>query len=267
MDGKQGIDFGIVIIFGTLGMVILAMGVIVFFFIYQKRMVAKQNELALKELEYQKLMMEAVIQTKELEQRRIALELHDDVGSTLTAIKFSIPKLAITPDEKELLNTNLNNAIQKVRRISNDLLPSVLEELGLHTAVQSLVKTLNETPGVVFKAENTGDPGLRHPKEVELTFYRVLQELLNNILKYAHATKVDVTLSADIQSLTMFVVDNGEGFEPSDHTERNRPSLGLRNMQSRVQQIKGDLRYEKLTLPALMAGKANGTKVTVVWKK
>src|ERR1044072_5230667 len=114
MDGQQGIDLGTVVLLGTMGMIILAMGIIVFFFIYQKRMAAKQNELAILDLAHQKELMGAVIQTKELEQRRIALELHDDVGSTLTAIKFSIPNLNITPDEKDLLNANLVNAIQKV---------------------------------------------------------------------------------------------------------------------------------------------------------
>lgn len=259
MDGKQGIDFGTVLIFGTLGMIILAMAIIVFVFIYQKKMVDKQNELSRQALEHQKLLMDAVIQAKELEQRRIALELHDDVGSTLTAIKFSVTKLAVTPEEKELLHTNLSGAIQKVRRISNDLLPSVLEELGLRTAIQSLLKTLNETTGIVFSSSDSEGGYANHSKDVELTFYRVLQELLNNILKYAESSHVQVTLNSDQDSLQMIVQDNGKGFVPSDHTEHERPSLGLRNMESRIQQIKGALHFEK--------GIAAGTKVTVLWKK
>jgi len=258
MDGKQGIDLGTVVIFGTMGMVILAMGIIVFVFIYQKRMVDKQNELSMQALEHQKVLMDAVIQTKELEKRRIALELHDDVGSTLTAIKFSVTKLSIPQEESEMLNTNLNNAIQKVRRISNDLLPSILEELGLQRAVKSLVKTLDETTGVRFTAETHQSNEQRHSKEVELTFYRVLQELLNNILKYAEASAVRVIVSSDAKSLEMIVRDDGKGFVPSDHTDREKPSLGLRNMESRVQQIKGALTYQRLS--------TTGTQVTVVWK-
>ncbi len=258
MDGQQGVDLGTIVIFGTMGMIILAMGVIVFFFIYQQRMVAKQNELAIQELEHQKSLIHAVIQTREIEQRRIALELHDDVGSTLTAIKFSVPQLTISAEEKEQLSTNLNNAIQKVRRISNDLLPSILEELGLQTAVRNLIKNLNENTSIEFSAEFGGEER-RQPKEVELAYYRVLQELLNNILKYAEATKVEIVLASEPLSLHMVVSDNGKGFVPSDHTERERPSLGLRNMESRIQQIHGNMRYEKLP--------AAGTKVTVVWKK
>jgi signal transduction histidine kinase len=257
MDGKQGIDLGTIVIFGTMGMIILAMGIIVFFFIYQKRMVAKQNELALLDLEHQKELMGAVIQTKELEQRRIALELHDDVGSTLTAIKFSIPRLNITTEEKELLNANLANAIQKVRRISNDLLPSILEELGLITASRNLIKTLNETTDLIYTIECPSET-IPHPKDVELAFYRVMQELLNNILKYAEASIVGVTIVTTQSGIRMTISDDGKGFIPSDHTQRDRPSLGLKNMESRIQQIKGTIRYEK--------GAPKGTKVTIEWK-
>jgi signal transduction histidine kinase len=256
MDRAQSFDIGTILIYGTMGMVILALGIIAFFFVYQKRMVAKQNEIAMLDLAHQKELIGAVIQTKEVEQRRIALELHDDVGSTLTAIKFSIPTLSITPEEKELLNTTLVDAIQKVRRISNDLLPSVLEELGLPTAAKSLIKTLNDTTSLNYAMECTGSES--HPKDVELAFYRVLQELLNNILKYAEATDVNVEITTSAKGIRMTVMDNGKGFVPTDHLERSRPSLGLKNMESRVQQIKGVMRYEKLS--------PNGTKVTIEWK-
>lgn len=257
MDGQQGIDLGTVVIFGTMGMIILAMSIIAFFFIYQKRMVAKQNEMAIKDLEHQRELMDAVIQTRELEQRRIALELHDDVGSTLTAIKFSIPKLNITPEEKEMLNTNLANAIQKVRRISNDLLPSILEELGLCTAARSLVKTLNENTDLEYHIECPNE-GIMHPKDVELAFYRVMQELLNNILKYAEARQVQLEIVTTLHGIRMTITDDGKGFVPNGRVNKDRPSLGLKNMESRIQQIKGTIYYEKI-IP-------KGTKVTIEWK-
>lgn len=257
MDGNQGVDLETIVIFGTMGMVILAMGVIVFFFIYQKRMAAKQNELAILDLAHQKELMGAVIQTKELEQRRIALELHDDVGSTLTAIKFSIPNLNITPEEKELLNANLVNAIQKVRRISNDLLPSVLEELGLLTASKSLVKTLNDTTSLDYTIECPTE-AVSHPKDVELAFYRIMQELLNNILKYAEASVVAINIVTTRNGIRMTILDDGKGFVPSDHQQWDRPSLGLKNIESRIQQIKGAIHYEKAA--------PKGTKVIIEWK-
>jgi signal transduction histidine kinase len=258
MDEQQTLDLGTVIILGTMGMIILAMGVVVFFFIYQRRMIAKQNELTMLELQHQKELMGAVIQTKELEQRRIALELHDDVGSTLTAIKFSVSSFTIGDKDKELLNNNLADAIQKVRRISNDLLPSILEELGLITAVKSLIKTLNDNKTINYVFESSGEQ-VRHPKDVELACYRVLQELLNNILKYAHATEVRVEIVLSQSGLVVIVTDDGDGFVPEDHTNRERPSLGLKNIESRIQQIKGEITYEK-RLP-------KGTKVLIEWKR
>ena len=208
-------------------------------------------------MQYQKELVAATIQTRENEQRRIALELHDDVGSTLTAIKFSIPSLDIPESEREKLNDTLGMAIQKVRRISNDLLPSILEELGLKVAVRSLIKTLNEGGSLKYGLE-TSEEKIRYPKEVELAFYRVLQELLNNILKYAEAKHVQVELIITPIGIRLSVNDDGKGFIPEDHKDKERPSLGLRNMESRMQQIKGTIHYEKI--------QPTGTRVTLDWK-
>lgn len=238
-------------------MITLAISIVAFFFIYQRRIAAKQKELALLEVQYQKELVAATIQTREVEQRRIALELHDDVGSTLTAIKFSIPSLDIPEQEREKLSNNLALAIQKVRRISNDLLPSILEELGLKVAVRSLIKTLNEGGSLQYALE-TSEERQRHPKDVELAFYRVLQELLNNILKYAEAQRVQVELIITPISIRMTVSDDGKGFSPDDHKDKERPSLGLRNMESRMQQINGTIHYEKI--------QPTGTRVTLDWK-
>lgn len=240
-----------------MGMITLAISIVAFFFIYQRRIAAKQKELALLEVQYQKELVAATIQTRELEQRRIALELHDDVGSTLTAIKFSIPSLEIPEKEREKLSNNLAMAIQKVRRISNDLLPSILEELGLNVAVRSLIKSLNESNALKYSVE-TSEERVRHSKDVELAIYRVLQELLNNILKYAEAQHVQVELIVTPIGIRLTVSDDGKGFIPEDHRERDRPSLGLKNMESRMQQINGTIHYEKI--------QPTGTRVTLDWK-
>jgi signal transduction histidine kinase len=252
-----GLSLESIFIIGTAGMIILAMGVVFFLIIYQRRLVEKENQLALQELAHQRSLMDAVIRTREMEQRRIALELHDDVGSTLTAIKFSIPLLDVPREKQDKLLDNLQSAIHKVRRISNDLLPSVLEELGLRIAAKSLMQTLGESTGVVFYEHTEGDS--RPPRDIELAFYRVLQELLNNIIKYAQASFAEVYLLIDSQQVIMTVTDDGTGFTPADHIIReDNPSLGLRNMESRVQQINGSIVFKKLP--------EKGTSVTVTWK-
>jgi signal transduction histidine kinase len=137
-------------------------------------------------------------------------------------------------------------------------LPSILEELGLVTAVKSLIKTLSDNKALTYIFEAYGEQ-VRHPKDVELACYRVLQELLNNILKYAHATNVRVEITTNQTGIQITVVDDGNGFIPEDHIDRERPSLGLKNIESRIQQIQGDITYEK-RLP-------KGTKVLIDWKR
>ena len=137
-------------------------------------------------------------------------------------------------------------------------MPSILEELGLVTGVKSLIKTLNDNKTLNYVFESSGEH-VRHPKDVELACYRILQELLNNILKYANATEVHVTIVMSQSGITITVTDDGDGFVPEEHLDRERPSLGLKNIESRIQQIKGEITYEK-RLP-------KGTKVLIDWKR
>lgn len=258
MDGKNATNLELVFAIVTFGIILLVVGIITFVFVYQRKMQRKKRQIQEMEVDYQKDMVNAVIEAREMEQRRIALELHDDVGSTLTAIKFSVASLPTDLESKESLNANLNSAIQKVRRISNELLPSILEELGLVTAANSLVKQINEQiPTTQFTIQAVQDPAATdQTKDVNLAFYRVLQELLNNIIKYAEATIVTVWLNQNEDGLEMIVTDNGVGFTPEDHKNRERPSLGLKNMESRMQKIGGKMQYSKLDV---------GTKVSVTW--
>lgn len=258
MDGQQETELAQIIAIGTMGMVILAMAIIVFVFVYQRKIIAKEGQISRQGLLHQKMLTEAVITTKETEKRRIALELHDDVGSTLTALKFSIPGLSIPESEQKRLTSHLQSAIQKVRRISNELLPSILEELGLESAVRNFVAQLPQTPELKFHYSFKGNKNEQFPKDVELAFYRILQELVTNIRKYAGASEIFVELQYERSALVMQVLDNGNGFHPADHRERERPSLGLKNMESRIQIIDGTMEFEKL---------AKGTKVTVKWKQ
>jgi signal transduction histidine kinase len=257
MDGRHT-NLELIFALVTLGMILLALGIISLVFIYQRKIQKKQSEMQELDISYQKGLVNAIIEARETEQRRIALELHDDVGSTLTAIKFSVLSLQMEEKTKETLTHNLNDAIQKVRRISNELLPSILEELGLLTAANSLVKQLNDQlEEVTISIQVVQDPpAIGQTKEVNLAFYRVLQELLNNIIKYADATVVEVWLVQNEEGLEMTISDNGKGFIPNKEVNIERPSLGLRNMESRLQQINGDIAYEKQT---------KGTKVRVEW--
>lgn len=239
MENEAGINIEWVILLGSFGMITLALSIIVFAALYQRKYAQKKAQLHEKDLQHQKLLVNAVIETKEQEQKRIAMELHDDVGSALTAIKFMVSGIEIDPETKDVLQESITSAITNVRRISNDLLPSTLDEMGLKTALQVFVKGLPESVHLT----SSGQEWTNLPKSVSLALYRITQELVNNILKYAEADVIRVDLSWSDNAIRLTINDNGKGFIPSDHVHSGKPSLGLKNIESRVQQIGAKISY------------------------
>lgn len=259
MDQQTPSNLGLMLIIGTLAMFIMALSIIVFAVLYQQKMRRKRQEMIQMELNYKHEMVQATLDAKELEQRRIAIELHDDIGSSLTALKLSFASLPIDEEERRLLNEGVQSTINKVRSLSNRLLPTILEELGLIPAVKSLVNTLsNQIPNVQFSIIAVNDPGHdSQTREVNLAVYRILQELVNNILKYAEATVIEIVLEQNEEGIQLSVVDNGKGFVPSKEDKLKSQSLGLKNIESRSQQIGAELSYHLLE---------PGTKVMLLWE-
>jgi signal transduction histidine kinase len=259
MDKQAPSNLGLMLIIATLAMFILSLSIIVFAVLYQQRMRRKKQEMIQLELNYKNELVHAVLDAKEIEQRRIAIELHDDIGSSLTALKLSFSTLPIEEAERKLLNEGVQISISKVRSLSNRLLPTILEELGLIPAVKSLINTLaQQISSVAFSVIAVNDPqNPAQTREVNLAVYRILQEIINNILKYADATSVQITLEQNEEGISMSISDNGSGFIPTKEHKLKSQSLGLKNIESRSQQIGADIKYELLE---------PGTKVILVWK-
>lgn len=255
MAGQQEVDV-VIIVFGTMGMLILALALVAFVVFYQKKRVSQQNEHQKRENEYQRELTNAIIEEREKEQKRIALELHDDVGSTLTSIKMRLSKKDIGEHDIEEVREHLKDVVKQIRDISNDLLPPVLEELGLNGAIKNLCRRLAEQTKITFSTEIplTKNEGLK--KVDELAIYRIVQELLNNILKHANASKISVTIVSAGGQYKVMIEDDGAGFTPPARHDVLSTSLGLKNIASRVQQINAALTYE-LAAP-------HGTLVTLI---
>lgn len=259
MGQQASSNLGLLLIIGTLVMFIMSLSIIMFAVLYQQKMRRKRQEMIQLELNYKNELVHAVLDAKELEQRRIAIELHDDIGSSLTALKLSFASLPINEEERALLNEGVQITIGKVRSLSNRLLPSILEELGLIPAVKSLVNTLSQqVQSVKFSVLAVNDP--KHEsqtREVSLGIYRIIQELINNILKYAEATEINLVLEQNDEGVIIVLTDNGKGFIPTKEDKLKSQSLGLKNIESRSQQIQANIDYELLN---------PGTKVTLTWQ-
>lgn len=252
-------NLGLFLIIATLAMFIMSLSIIMFAVLYQQKMRRKRQEMIQLELNYKNELIHAVLDAKELEQRRIAIELHDDIGSSLTALKLSFASLPINEEERKLLNEGVQITIGKVRSLSNRLLPSILEELGLIPAIKSLINTLSlQIPTMQFSVVAVNDPkNESQTREISLGLYRILQELINNILKYADATEIQIVVEQNNQGTQIVITDNGKGFVPTKEDKLKSQSLGLKNIESRSQQIQAKIDYELLN---------PGTKVTITWQ-
>ena len=178
-------------------------------------------------------------QVREEERTRTAREVHDHLGQVLTTIKLELSLLrnklvdenpAIEESTGQLLEMS-DEAIQTVKKISMDLRPPILDDLGIAEAIVWQVKEFTERTGIAceFEDELCGfEPDL----ERSITLFRIFQEILTNIVRHAGATKVCVTLSQDEETLTLHVQDNGCGISPGQVSSLR--SLGLMGMRERA---------------------------------
>lgn len=179
-----------------------------------------------------KIRTKSIIEGQENERRRISRELHDGVGQMLTALKFKVQELQedekVVPELKQLLD----DTIQEVRRASVNLVPSVLYDFGLEPALKILVKITELDTEFSFEAEENV-PDI--PLEKRLCIYRIAQESLQNIQKYAKSAKVDIRILHSEDSIRMKISDTGPGFDMDTYKNDKSASNGLRNMRDRAE--------------------------------
>jgi signal transduction histidine kinase len=191
-----------------------------------------------------------LVTAQEAERSRVAIELHDELGQSLTAIKINLqmfarqlPKDANDPSAECIRIVDV--ALQQVRSMVLALRPAVLDDLGLQPALRWLTEQSSSRLGlsVVF---TTKLPPNRYNKEVETTYFRVAQEALTNISRYAQAQHVFVELKQDGQLLELLVQDDGVGYDLSDAHARAMAggSLGVLGMRERARLLGGELLIE-----------------------
>jgi signal transduction histidine kinase len=190
-----------------------------------------------------------VLQVQESERRRVARDLHDEVGQSLTALKINLESHHRFKDQtpQELNAENLAivmAALQQVRQLALALHPSMLDQLGLVPALRWMAKEVAARSGfnVQFETREAEVSGRLHP-DLETVCFRIAQEALTNIARHAGATQVDIALSIQEQTVTLTLKDNGCGFDESLARNRaaNCHSLGLLGMHERALLVGGEL--------------------------
>jgi two-component system NarL family sensor kinase len=135
----------------------------------------------------------------------------------------------------------LNEAIQEVRRISHDLRPSILDDLGFDVALGNLLEQFSERTGIRIRRD-VALPDRRLPEDIEITLYRLIQEALTNVERHADASELVLRLSHQRDAVRLDLRDNGRGFDPQ--ANRHVLGIGLRNMRERVELLGGDYRFD-----------------------
>ena len=236
----------IVYFIGTFGMVLLAAAIFFFFITYQKRLLKKQVELNEVKAAQQERLLQNTIFAQEKERRRVAQDLHDEVGAMLSVVKLNVGRLekkSVEPDSRNLVvetKSYLDDVITQVRRISRALLPPSLEKLGLFNALKELGNWVNKADAVVVECYKIGKQ-FRFDSEKELALFRIIQELLNNSLKYAEADRITITLKFEGNCVCVAYNDNGKGFNMDENINTG---LGLKNLESRTQLLKAKFKMK-----------------------
>ncbi len=200
--------------------------------------------------ELEKNRFKVLIEAQEMDWKRIAGDLHDSVGQLLSLSKLHLSEIidsseAPNPGHEVMLNRTaqiIDEACQEVRNISHNLMPGPLIRLGLVSAIKELVRKINSSRKVkVAFSSNISD--IRFNEKIEISLYRIIQEIFSNILKHSEATDVEITLNIlENQRLNLSIKDNGIGFDPEE-IERS-DGIGWKNIYSRLAIINGSMNID-----------------------
>ena len=194
-----------------------------------------------------------VLEVQELERRRVALELHDELGQSLTAIKINLQAHERfknqSPSELNTENIRIvEEALQQVRNLALALRPSVLDDLGLAPALRWLAEQTVARSGLMVQV-HPSLPALRIATEIETVCFRIAQEALTNIVRHAKAQRVDIDVRQDGDALLLSVQDDGCGFDWRVMNQRALAgaSIGILGMQERAALVGGQIAIDTST--------------------
>lgn len=223
------------IIFGVIFACLIILMLIAFFMVlvvvYQKKLRKRQEE-----------NFQAIIDAEEKERSRVARELHDSLGASLSAIKLhydSVQEQILDPNRASLIHTMLNDACAEVRSISHQMLPQILIQQGFFAALEAFCSPLKKIDGITFELVLMGKDDNIIEASKALMLYRIAQELVSNSFKHSGASHILLQAMMQKDHINIIMEDDGIGFDPA--IVNSSTGLGLSSLKSRVQFLKGSL--------------------------
>jgi len=232
-----------IVLIGSFATLLLVAFLVSFVYFYQRRHFAYLREKQQIQSEFQEELLKTQLEIQEETFRTISQEIHDNIGQTLSFIKLNLNTLKpVLPEGQEgkwrESKDLLTGVIQALRNLSRTLNTDFIQEIGLAGAVRQQLDLLERTGLYTIELEIIGDRWILSAS-TELVLYRVIQELLNNIVKHAEASSIRVSMGTSSGLLTVEVSDNGKGFEPDKIGSLEHPGIGLRNIMNRISLVGG----------------------------
>lgn len=244
-------SFSMILILGTLGMLFMAMTLISVLVFHQRKVIRFNKKIQKLEEERQQMLLRASIKFQEEERQRIAADLHDDAGPLLATARLYLNENLIHQDPATQLQSIfsakqiIDDSIQLIRNISHSLLPPTLKNFGLEAAVKDMLEKINGS-GVINSSARFHDNRERLNDEQELLVFRIIQELITNIIKHSKGGFIHLTQNTQGNIFYFRIHHDGKGILQTqfEKLEHDSVGLGLKNIQSRVRVLKGKILFE-----------------------
>jgi PAS domain S-box-containing protein len=218
----------------------------------------------------QRSLSREIVAVQEAERKRIATDLHDGLGQSLSAVRFGLEQAFLKLSANEIedatdivgsLMSKVKDAIDDVRQVAMNLRPSTLDDLGILATLSWFLREFEATYGTITVDKAFGISEKDVPNSLKVTLFRVVQEAMNNVAKHSHATRVWICIKKTDDELQMTIEDNGVGFDPVELASRNVPGMGLgrAGLRDRVELSGGAL--------SINAAPGNGVCLRMSWPR
>lgn len=227
-------------------MLLFGAAVIVFLYFGQKKIAEKDSLKKDLELQFQKDLLLNTVKIQEAERDRISKELHDDITSKLNIVYLNLQQLqdVVTKQKEseelfEKIETGLNKAINRIRELSYQLVPHMLNKFGIQYYLKELVESVENTSNFTISLNN--EDLIKVKDELKLLhLFRIVQELLNNAIKHSQADKIIISFQEYGDQLEMLIADDGIGYT----LEKGHLGAGLNNVLTRAALLKGNVSFD-----------------------
>ncbi|OJV15181.1 MAG: hypothetical protein BGO21_04850 [Dyadobacter sp. 50-39] len=225
------------LLFGGIGiMVMMALAIVIFVLLYQRKLHFQQRRLHQMEMMHQKKILESIVASQENERERIARDLHDEVGASLSAVRLFVNQIQYekSPEEMKGLAARsgqiIGDVVKDVRQIAHNLSPVIIENFGFTGAVKILLRRMEDT-GMRVRGK-IDDPADVLSAYQQLVLYRIIQEVTGNIMKHAAANEITFNLHHNGSRLSLLMSDNGKGFDM--HSGPKAAGMGMSSIRTRT---------------------------------